>query len=104
MALVDIYACWLGETGTLRKKFVGACLKAAYDISNEDPGTANHVNRIAWADVVLSGTRDEVEQKAIEMLRYGVASNATIQAAGDAATDNDVQYVVNSQINILATE
>ena len=103
MSLVQIYACWVGETGTLRKKFVGACLKAAYDIANEDPGTANHANRLIWSNAVLTGTRDEVEQKAVEMLRYAVVSNATIQAAGDDAADNDVQYVVNSQIDILAT-
>lgn len=103
MALVDIYNAWRGEATTLRAKFIGACLKAAYDIHNEDPGTANHANRVTWANVILNGTTAQVEAAAMQHLRYAVASNATIQAAGDASTDNDVQYVVNSQINTFAT-
>lgn len=101
--LVDIYNCWAGQSGLLKAKFLGACLKAAYDILNEDAGTANHANRLTWANAVLNGTVAEVEAKAMQHLRYAIASNATLQSAGDAATDNDVQFIVNSQLNTFAT-
>ena len=103
MALVDIYNAWRGESGALKAKFVGACLKAAYDILNEDAGTANHANRVVWANVIVAGTMAEAEEKALQHLRYAVASNATIQAAGNDSADNDVQFVVNSQIDTFAT-
>lgn len=103
MGLIEIYNCWLGESGTLRAKFIAACLKAAYDIVNEDGGTANHANRLIWANAVLLGTKAAVEEKSLEHIRYAMASNATLQAAGEAATDNDVQYIVNSQIDTFAT-
>jgi len=103
MALVDIYNCWAGQSGLLKAKFLAACLKASYAIVNEDGGTANHVNRLAWANSVLNGTVAEVEALAFQHLRYAIASNATLQSAGDAATDNDVEFIVNSQINTFAT-
>ena len=103
MALTDIYACWSAQSGTLRAKFIAACLKAAYAILNEDAGTSNHANRLIWANAVLNGTIAEVEAMASQHLRYGMASNASLQASCEASTDNDVEFVVNSQINIFAT-
>lgn len=103
MALADIYNCWAGQSGLLKAKFLGACLVASYAILNEDAGTANHANRLAWANAILTGTVADVEAKAMQHLRYAIASNATLQAAGEAATDNDVQFIVNSQINTFAT-
>lgn len=103
MALVDIYNCWAAQSGTLRAKFIAACLKAAYAILNEDAGTSNHANRLTWANVILLGTVAEVEEKAVQHLRYAMASNASLQSSGEAATDNDVEYIVNSQINTFAT-
>ena len=103
MALVDIYNCWAGQSGLLKAKFIAACLKAAYDILNEDGGTANHANRLVWANVVLNGTVAEVEAAAMQHLRYAIASNATLQSVGDGATDNDVLYIVSSQLNTFAT-
>jgi hypothetical protein len=103
VALVDIYNCWSGQSGLLKAKFIAACLKAAYAIVNEDAGTTNHANRLTWANAILDGTVGEVEAAAMKHLRYAIASNATLQSAGDEATDNDVEYVVNSQINTFAT-
>lgn len=103
MGLLDIYNCWSAQSGTLRAKFIAACLKASYAIANEDAGTANHANRLTWANAILNGSIAEVEAKAGQHLRYAMASNATLQTVGEAATDNDVEYIVNSQINIFAT-
>jgi hypothetical protein len=103
MALVDIYNCWAAQSGTLRAKFIAACLKASYDILNEDAGTENHANRVTWANSIINGTVAAVEEKASQHLRYAMASNATLQSACEAATDNDVIFIVNSQINTFAT-
>lgn len=68
------------------------------DVLNEDPGTANHVNRVIWAKDAL------VNAEAVAgRMFWGVLGNATIAAAGEAATDNDIQFVVNGLINTFAT-
>jgi len=74
-----------------------AVAKAAYDILNEDAGTANHANRVIWANQTLADAKSKAEQ-----MMWGLVTNATIAAAGDAATDNDIQFVVNSYINSFA--
>ncbi len=93
---------WKTKSGEMYYQFLGACLKAAYDVRNEDPGTTNHTARVAWANVILSGVDADVDAKVQAHLRYALASNATIQNALGASTDNDVQFVVNSQIDALA--
>jgi hypothetical protein len=97
MSLIDIRNLAL-EAGNLKAKTEGACLKAAYDIINEDPVTANHTNRIAWARDVLLDFQLEAGKMYLTVL-----SNVTIQINGNNSTDNDVQYVVNSLINQFAT-
>ena len=83
------------------KRVMGACMKAAWDIINEDAGTDNHANRLVWAlDVVSGYAAAEARAKTIFGL---VLSNATIQTSGDASTDNDIQFVVNGFINTVAT-
>jgi hypothetical protein len=102
MALVDIYNCWAAEGGLLKAKFIGACLKSAYYITIEDSGTANHANRLTWANSILSGTKEAVEAAVLKHIRYAVAGNATLQAAGDDVTDNDVEYIVAAQLDTIA--
>lgn len=93
MAYIDIYAAATDDTHVLRKQVAVALHKAAVDILNESDATANHAQRMAWARRVFS---DPVawSEKAI----WKVLENATIQSAPAAATDNDVQFVVNSAI------
>jgi hypothetical protein len=67
--------------------------KAASDIATEDPATADHSQRVAWARRVFS---DPVEWA--EKTVWIVMQNATIAAAPTTATDSDVQFVVNSNI------
>lgn len=81
----------------LRNKVAAAVAKAAMDVLNEDAGTTNHTARVVWAkDALINaeavGTR----------MMWGVLGNATIQASGDASSDNDIQYVVNGLINVFA--
>jgi len=86
-------------TSNLMKMRVAAALaNAAEDIENEDPGTPNHAARLAWASAVL---QDDLLQEA-DKIMWRVGLNPTIAAAGEEnATDNDIQFVVNSLLDIL---
>ena len=100
MAYLDAYNTLVADVGNhvlWRKSFV-AVLKAAADIRSEDAGTANHANRMTWAQAVEQDPSSMVMQ-----MRYRIMENATIAAAPTEATDNDVQFVVNSLIDAFAT-
>ena len=100
--LAEIGNFWKTRGGRMAERFLGACLKAAYAIQNEAPETENHTKRLAWATVILTGAEGEVEAKAFGMMRYAIASNASLQTTLDGATDSDIEYIVASQINALA--
>ena len=90
MALLDLYHL-MNSDGDLWRKVEAAALNAAIAIRYEDPLTANHAARLAWADVILADPKAwTVTNKA------KVLENATIKAAGHSATDNDVEFVVVS--------
>lgn len=63
---------------------------------NEDAGTSNHANRVLWAKAVL---QEDINGTMVKRLTVDCAQNASIAAAGEAATDNDIQFVVNSRVN-----
>lgn len=100
MAYTDIYTAATDDTHVLRKQVAVALHKAAQDVVNEDPETANHGNRLAWARKVTQGADAPVTESARWI--WAVLENATIQAAPTEATDNDVQFVVNSIVNTMA--
>lgn len=87
-----------GNTASISNRCQVAVAKAAYDIMNEDVGTANHANRIIWAKSALA----DPGPKATEMI-WQVLSNATIASSGENSTDNDIQFVINGLINNFAT-
>jgi hypothetical protein len=102
MSLAEIGNFWTVKAGAQYERWLGACLKAAYDIKNESEQTENHANRLAWANVMLGGDEAAVSAAVKNHMKYGIASNATLQAQTDTIDDNGVQFIVNSQINILA--
>ena len=81
----------------LRTRTQIAICNAAYNVLNEDPATANHANRIVWANSVLASPE---RMASLEMSL--VVQNATIQTQGDNATDNDLQFVVNGLVDQYA--
>ena len=97
MAYIDIYAAATVADHVLRKQTAVALHKAAVDIINESPSTEEHSQRMSWARKVITDPEGWAA-KAI----WKVLENATIQAAPAAATDNDVQFVVNSIVNFLS--
>lgn len=99
MATLDeIHALAVGMP-LLRQRFAAARLKAAWDILNEDAGTTNHAERLVWANAVL-GAYDGTPFVEVEYRRF--LSNSTIQTTGNASSDNDVQFVVNSMSDAFA--
>ena len=102
MALVDIYNCWSARDGLLKAKFIGAVLTQVFVVINEDGGTANHANRVVWANSMLTGTAAAVEEAAMQNLRYALGTNATLQMQGDSVTDGDILYIVATQLDTFA--
>ena len=93
MAYTDIYDQAVVTDSTLRKKIAVALHKAATDIAMESRSTENNSQRVAWARRVFADPVGWAERTV-----WTVMQNSTIAANPAAATDNDVQFVVNSNI------
>ena len=76
-----------------------AVIHDVQDIQNEDPATADHANRLAWANWANKNS-----DHASIAFAWPVAMNPTIQAAvqadpsGQSVQDSDVQFVVTSAL------
>jgi len=96
MALKELYMAYVGEND-FWKQVAGACMTAAIDITNEDAGTPNHADRLVWAVSV----RDNAKGMAKSML-VNVVKDATIAADVNAASDAQVQSVVDGLVDQYA--
>ena len=101
MSYAVIYDAAVAADSTLRKQVSTALHIAAVNVRNEDSQTANHARRLQWSKQVLS--QGGIDSMATAMI-WSVLENATIQANPAAATDSDVQFVVNSLVNQFAGE
>lgn len=99
--LTEIAQIYELESGPLFSRWRAACLLRASLILDEDAGTTNHANRLIWAGEVLGGA--DLDTKAREMNRRGIATNATYQTKKDTATDSEIEYIVSEQVNTFAT-
>jgi hypothetical protein len=88
----------LHGSATLTSRVKAAVLVGAYDVCNEAGSVTNHAERIKWA---VASLRDPITATTT-MMAY-VALNASVQTVGLAATDNDLKYIVNSNIDTIAT-
>jgi len=93
--LQEIYN--LANNAAFKGRISAAVAKAGFDITNEDPGTTYHTERLAWAKNAMKNPDTVTDQ-----MVWLVVQNATIQSSGISSTDNDIQFVVNSNINNLA--
>lgn len=84
----------------LKARTESALLVASLDVQNEDVGTANHTERLAMANKCL--TDEPYLLECLSLAMYSVATNSTIAADPENATDNDIQFVVNSQYTNIA--
>lgn len=85
------------QTATLRKRIEGACLKIANDIINEAASTPNHLQRIVWAKNIFFAPGRQ-----IDILINPVILNPAIYAAGELCTDDDIEFVISSEITARA--
>src|SRR4029077_11637506 len=82
-----------------------AVVTAAGQIVNEDPATPDHANRLAWANWAVPNS-----SVAFLTFAWPVASNPAIITAvtadpsGQTVLDSDVQFVVNSNLDIVIAE
>lgn len=105
MNLTDIYdwATAPDQRAILHKQLAAAIASAAVQVLSEDVKTFNHGNRVAWASRVLL-TPDAPGKMADQMV-WGVLGNATILgelAANRTVPDGDMQFTVNSLIDVYA--
>jgi hypothetical protein len=99
MNYVERYALAVGGGTTvasarLLQQVAVAAAVAAVAVMAEDPGTTNHTARIAWATRALTDALAEARR-----MVWGVLTNGTIATDPLNATDNDVQFVVNSLVD-----
>jgi hypothetical protein len=92
MATSDIIAAASSPVFYTRVAFIA--LKSAQAVASEDPGTANHANRAAYAGRVLTGN-----DKALLIALHIAAANATIAgtletSGGEAVPDGDIEFAM----------
>jgi len=69
-------------------------LGVAQDVASEDPGTANHANRINYSGRILRGDED-----ALMLAMHVVSANPVIESTvdsqgGDAVPDGDIEFAL----------
>jgi hypothetical protein len=102
MAALDLIAASRDASFSARVAMIS--LKSAVAVANEDPGTADHADRVAWANKALRG---EVNNK--QLAAAIVASNSSITATinatpanlGSDVPDGDIEFALNSIITAL---
>lgn len=96
MATSDIIRAASDPVFYTRVAFIA--LKAAQNVASEDPGTANHANRLAYAGRVMTGN-----DKALLIALHIAASNGTIATeldtgsgggGGSAVPDADIEFAM----------
>ncbi len=99
--LIEQYTFWNNsiENATLRNRAAAAAMNAARDVLNEAVDTPNHPARVKWAASVFQ----DINAAGRDMVGF-LAANAAIVSVGNNATDNDVQFVVNSSIDSIAAK
>jgi len=95
MALIDVYN--LAANASFKNRISAAVAKASYDILNEDPATEYHAERVVWAKASMKDPTTITDQ-----MVWTVVQNASIQITRLDSSDNDIQFVVNSNINNFA--
>lgn len=93
------------STPALSQKTEVAVVTAAVEIQNEDPSTADHANRLAWANWAMANS-----PLAWLPFSWPVAQNPAIVASvetdpsGQSVADSDVQFVVNSYLQSVVDQ
>lgn len=90
----------LHNNSALRNRVIIAVVVAAETVMNEDPGTANHANRLLWASDVFANPTAEANRMFMAVL---AANKDQTIAQIEAATDVAIQNNVGAHIDLFAT-
>jgi len=101
--LSEIGSFWASGAASQYPRWLGACLKAAYAVTNEDVATTNHAARLVWAHAVLSDNEAEMQRRVLSHMKYAIASNNDLQTNPTGIVDGDITYIVASQLDILTS-
>lgn len=83
----------------LKNKVEVACIVAAETIRGEDPGVANHTNRLLWAKAAFASPRNVAGQMVKALL---AANKDAATTAITGATDAAIQTKVDAAIDLFA--
>jgi hypothetical protein len=93
------------STPSLSQQTEVAVVTAAVSIQNEDPATADHANRLRWANWAIPNS-----SVAWQSFAWPVANNPSIvekviaDPSGSTVPDSDVAFVVNSYVQIVVDQ
>ena len=89
----------LRNSGELNAKIQVACVSAAVSILWEAVTASNHANRVIWADKAFANA-----QNVANKMFWSIAMDSTVQTAGESISDDALQTVVNSYIDLYAKD
>jgi hypothetical protein len=102
MAAIDLIAASRDASFSARVALLA--LKSAVAVANEDPATADHADRVAWASKALRGDINN-KQLASAIIASNSSITATINATpanlGSDVPDGDIEFALNSIITAL---
>jgi hypothetical protein len=79
--------------GILEKKFLGTVLHMAQQIKGGGYPSPT-AEQTAWANATIGTTSADREKEARAAMEWGLVNNTALQAAGEDATDSDLDYIV----------
>lgn len=83
----------------LRNRIQVACIVAAEAIRTESDQTANHANRVTWAQKAFNSANDVTDKMLMAVL---AANKAATVAAITGASDASIQSAVDAAVNMFA--
>ena len=94
--LLTIYNIYRNRTPSMTARIEAAVVVWCEAVFSEDAGTADHANRVLFAQRCLDETK---RQKAVLMLLPLFATNADFQSQGDSFSDGAIAWVVNHYLS-----
>lgn len=88
------------HSSELRAKTESAILVASNNVRNEAPATTNHAERVACANACF--TDETYLSTIVSAMMFFIGTNDTIASDIAGATDNDIQFVVDSYYTEIA--
>lgn len=96
MALTSAEIYDLYTAGKITRRVIVFVAAAVFTILTEDPATANHAQRVAWAKAVAGNIEGEANR-----FVWCVLGSPTVLQLGDTVDDSSLAYIVNQLIAVF---